>query len=69
MITKFNTFEGIRWWKDGKLGEEEPIDPQDYCDHNFKISIINMLNRDTFQPIKVYFKICDKCGYKERIEK
>lgn len=23
MITQFKIFEGIRWWRDGKLGEEE----------------------------------------------
>lgn len=27
MITQFKIFEGIRWWKDGQLGDEEPDEP------------------------------------------
>lgn len=32
MITKFQIFEGIHWWKDGKLGAEEPDNLPEYND-------------------------------------
>ena len=32
MITKFKIFEGIRWWRDGKLGDEEQ---DDYVENSY----------------------------------
>lgn len=44
MIIKFKIFEGIRWWRDGKLGDEEEDNFQPDIQVGDSVKIINRKN-------------------------
>jgi hypothetical protein len=60
------TKEGIRWYKDGKLGKEEK--EEWVCKHQWTYKSINVLDPNTFNPRERRIKECDICGKKELLK-
>lgn len=58
MITKFKIFEEIRWWRNGKLGDEEPDDNPE--------SIFNADDRVISSDSKYYYWNDEKYNDREK---